>query len=111
VQDSVLFTTDETIGTRISRKWQKEPVIKQPAHIRCIRERDWKFALYFDPDNPFDPDYRCYELYDLANDPHELHNMGDPANTEYYDRAKVLEMYGKLVERMAETHTTPGVAT
>ena len=108
VQDSVLFTTDETIGTRISRKWQKEPVIKQPAHIRCIRERDWKFALYFDPDNPFDPDYRCYELYDLASDPQELHNMGDPANTEYYDRAKVLEMYGKLVERMAETHTTPG---
>jgi len=29
-------------------------------------------------------------------------------NTEYYDRAKVLEMYGKLVERMAETRTTPG---
>jgi choline-sulfatase len=108
VQDAVLFTTDETIGTRISHKWQQEPMIKQPAHIRCIREQDWKFALYFDPDDPSDPASRRYELYDLAHDSYELHNMADPANTEYYDQAKVDEMYAKLVSRMAATHTTPG---
>jgi choline-sulfatase len=108
VQDAVLFTTDETIGTRISHKWQQEPVIEQPAHIRCIREQDWKFALYFDPANPSDPAACRYELYDLAHDPYELHNMADPANTEYYDQAKTDEMYAKLVSRMTATHTTPG---
>ena len=111
VQDSVLFTTDETIGTRTSHAWQKEPVIKQPAHIRCIREQDWKFAMYFDPANPDDPTSRRYELYDLAADPTELHNMADPANLQYHDQAKADEMYGKLVDRMAETHTTPEAPT
>jgi choline-sulfatase len=107
VQDSVLFTTDETIGTRVSHAWQQEPVIKQPAHIRCIREQDWKFALYFDPANPDDTTSQRYELYDLAEDPLELSNRGDPANTAAYDGAKVAEMRGKLVDRMAQTHTTP----
>jgi arylsulfatase A-like enzyme len=103
VQESVLFTTDETIGTRPTR-FLREPVIKQPAHIRCIREQDWKFAMYFDPD---DPATRQYELYDLANDPHELRNMG-AADGPYFDGAKFAEMQEKLNARMAATHTTPG---
>ena len=112
MQDSGAFHhgRDRLIGTRISRKWQQEPVIKQPAHIRCIREQDWKFALYFDPDNSDDPAYRRYELYDLSADPDELHNMADPANTQYYDQARSEEMYDKLAERMAETRTTPGAS-
>jgi arylsulfatase A-like enzyme len=103
VQESVLFTTDETIGTRPTR-FLREPVIKQPAHIRCIREQDWKFAMYFDPD---DPTTRQYELYDLRDDPHELRNMG-AADGPYFDAAKVAEMQEKLNARMAETRTTPG---
>ena len=104
VQDTVMYTTDETLGTKTSRWWQKDPVITQPAHIRAIREEHWKFATYFDPGHPAE---RRYELYDLANDPHELHNMGAPLNAEWYDGAKVEEMQEKLAARMAETHTTP----
>jgi choline-sulfatase len=105
VQDSVMFTTDETIGTKPS-KLLKDPIIEQPAHIRAIREERWKFAMYFDPDHPDDPTKRQYELYDLENDPQELHNMGE-MDSPWYDRAKVEEMQAKLAVRMAETHTTP----
>ena len=105
VRDSVLFTTDETIGSTTFKWWQRKPIIEQPAHIRCIREAGWKFAMYFDPQGGADPQY---ELSDLANDPHELHNMAEPDNKPYYDRAKFDEMQEKLAARMAETHTTPG---
>ena len=105
VQDSIMFTTDETIGSIPKHPELKDqPVVKQPAHIRCIREPSWKFAMYFDPDGKTPP---AYELYDLANDPLELHNMG-AADGPYYDAAKISEMKDKLDKRMAETHTTPG---
>jgi arylsulfatase A-like enzyme len=107
VQSSVMYTTDETIGSRPSRVF-KEGIVKQPAHIRAIREERYKFAMYFDPEHPYDPLYRQYELYDLREDPHELHNMADPENREWYDRDKVQEMQDKLAARMAQTHTTPG---
>ncbi len=103
VQDSVVFTTDETIGSRPSAD-PAGPLIKQPAHIRAIREADWMFAMYFDPDGVADP---VFELYDLRADPEELRNMAAP-DGPYYDAAKVAEMQDKLVARMQETHTTPG---
>jgi arylsulfatase A-like enzyme len=100
VQDSVLYTTDETIG---SRPDAPPEVIKQPAHIRCIREADWKFAMYFDPEHV---EASQHELYDLRSDPEELHNMAAPDGPDY-DAAKVAEMQEKLDARMVETHTTP----
>ena len=102
VQDSVLFTTDEIVGTGADG----QPVIvHQPGHIRCLREKDWMFALYFDPSGEADP---LYELYDLRDDPGELRNMAAP-DGPYYDAAKVAEMRQKLAARMAETATTPPV--
>ena len=94
VQDSVLFTTDETIG---------ESVVGQPSHIRCLREADWKFAMYFDPARQATSEH---ELYDLAEDPLELHNMAAPGSP-YYDPEKVAEMQAKLVRTMAATGTVP----
>ena len=64
-QDSVLFTTDETIGSRPDST-PLGPIIKQPAHIRCIREAEWKYAMYFDPHHEAAPEY---ELYDLRSRP------------------------------------------
>ena len=104
VQDSVLFTTDEIIGSEPKGTWVG-PVVKQPAHVRCIREKRWKFAMYFDPSGDADPEY---ELYDLQTDPDELRNMGAP-DGPYYDAAKVAEMQQKLAARMRETGTTPPV--
>ena len=94
VQESVLFTTDEVIGST---------VVGQPSHIRCIRQAEWKFAMWFDPSGGERPEY---ELYDLSTDPDELHNMADPAGP-YHDLRKAAEMRALLVSRMAETGTTP----
>jgi len=107
VQSSVVYTTDETIGSKPGKYGIREPIVKQPAHIRCIREQDWKLAMYFDPATY--PQGLQYELYDLANDPHELRNMGHP-DSPYYDADKLAEMKAKLQRRMKETHTVPPAA-
>jgi choline-sulfatase len=102
VQDSVLFTTDEAVGSRPLGP-DDVSLVHQPAHIRCIREVRYKFAMYFDPAGDADPEY---ELYDLRDDPDELKNMGAP-ESPYHDAAKVAEMQQKLAMRMSETGTTP----
>ena len=94
VQDSVLFTTDETIGAS---------VVGQPSHIRCLREAEWKYAMYFDPAHEKASEY---ELYDLREDPLELHNMAAPEGP-YYDPGKAAEMQAKLDAKMIETGTVP----
>jgi len=95
VQDSIYFTTDEVIGAEI---------VRQPAHIRCLREARWKVAEYFDPSGE---KHSAYELYDLLNDPLEEHNMGNPENHGYYDQAKLSEMLVKLHRKMEEVDTHP----
>ena len=92
VQESILFATDET-----------SKYLHEPMHIRCLREENWKFAMYFDPEGKVDPEY---ELYDLSNDPTEYYNMANPLSL-FYNPAKVEEMYNKLRLKMEETGTTP----
>jgi arylsulfatase A-like enzyme len=103
VQDSVLFTTDEVVGS--GEDEAAGAIVTQPAHIRCLREARWKLAMYFDPSGEKDP---LYELYDLEEDPDELRNMG-ASDGPYYDPTKVAEMQQKLAARMRETATTPPV--
>ena len=101
VQDSILFTTDETIGSRPSDPSSCPPTtlfVHQPAHIRCLCEENWKFALYFDPANRNLVDY---ELYDLVNDPHETRNLGRPGTPDF-NKAKWHEMCQKLVRKLQE---------
>ena len=94
VQESILFTTDETLG---------EGIVGQPSHVRCLREADAKFAMWFDPSGKATSEY---ELYDLVADPDELHNMADPASP-WYDAGRTAEMRAKLLTRMIETGTAP----
>lgn len=95
VQDSVYFTTDETIGAEI---------VGQPSHIACLREADWKVVEYYDPSGD---EASRFELYDLVNDPFELCNKGNPENTRCYDDARLKEMVAKLHARMDEIRSHP----
>jgi choline-sulfatase len=105
IQDSVLFTTDENLGSLLTEPDDDtKPIVKEPSRIRCLREERWKITMYF---SAKDPGVREYELYDLLTDPLELHNMGDPGNVEYYNEAKLSEMQAKLQSKMEETHTVP----
>jgi arylsulfatase A-like enzyme len=69
--------------------------VPQPNHIRCVREANWKYARYFDPAGVETSEY---ELYDLANDPDELHNLaGDPVYALEQER---------LAAKLAQLETT-----
>ena len=94
VQDSILFTFDEMVSSN---------AVREPCHIRCLREASRKFAMYFDPRGIRKPEY---ELYDLAQDPTELRNMA-AKHSPYYDPVLFEEMRVKLYAKMAETGTLP----
>ncbi len=68
--------------------------------IRCIHDGQYKFARYFAPNTHHIPEdfntlikYNQLELYDMQNDPHELHNLA--LNTGKY-RDLIMVMNEKL---------------
>jgi arylsulfatase A-like enzyme len=99
VQDSILFVYDDDNPAAPN----PQPFVKEPCHIRCIRDTRYKYAVYFDPCGQKPAQY---ELYDLLNDSQELHNLADPANTGYYNQTLVVQMQAKLEAKMAETGVT-----
>ncbi len=99
-QDTILFTFDD----QNAGDTNPQQIVAQPNHIRCIRDARYKYAVYFDPSGV---EEQQYELYDLQEDPYELHNMANPANTAYYDAAKSAEMAAKLKARMAAADLAP----
>lgn len=107
VQDSVLFTTDEILGS-LQKDSNGNPLyVTEPSHIRCLREKRWKIVMYFDPNS----DAKQYELYDLLNDPLEQHNMADPGTdpnyNPYYNPTQLSVMMDKLNRKMQGTSTMP----
>ena len=100
VQDAVLFTfDDENCGAP-----DGQIIVKQPNHLRSIREGRWKYVMYFDPAGVEPPEY---ELYDLQEDPNELTNRADPANSAHYAPEQQAAMHTKLMSKMAATGTAP----
>jgi choline-sulfatase len=89
-QDCIFFTSDEMLDV---------DTVTAPSHVRCLREAGWKIVMYVDPGGAQEPQY---ELYDLAQDPLELHNMAD-SRSPRYDRRKFAEMTAKLERKIAET--------
>jgi arylsulfatase A-like enzyme len=77
VQEEVLFTFDDMhAGTGLVR----EVLPGAPGRIRCIRERRFKYARYFDAEGRYPTEY---EMYDLDDDPHELENLAHPGHPRY----------------------------
>ncbi len=94
VRDSVLFITDDTITEYLKGQQPAEPgykiflqevdqqiqqgvglahgAVRQPCHIRCVREVNWKLAKYFDPNNVVSDQW---EMYYLAGDAMEEYNL------------------------------------
>lgn len=62
-EEEVLFTFDEPLAPS-----------GIPGNIRCIRTHDIKYSVYFTSDGK----RMEYEMYNLHEDPHEMHNICGP---------------------------------
>jgi arylsulfatase A-like enzyme len=96
VRDAVEFTYDDDSAATFLKD-----TVPQPNHIRCVRERHLKYAVYVDP---HDRARTQYELYDLERDPLETDNLVDRDSGELRDSA-----YAADRQRLAER--TQGIPT
>ncbi len=92
IQDRILFTYDDQFLNP-----------QGAGHIRCIRKKTWKFALYFAPSGAFPTEY---EMYDLANDPLERFNLAYGETPPRY-RHQRKRLQSELNQLMEETGTLP----
>ncbi len=93
VQDSILFAYDDVFML---------PQNVSAGHIRAIREGDLTYAVYFSEDgSSFE-----YELYDLKNDPGQLHNLLFQ-NTSPEIQKEALRLHRKLKEKIDITNALP----
>ncbi len=73
--------------------------------IRALVEKDWKYAVYYDP---FKGQPVEYEMYDLKNDPHESINLAHPDNSQPASIiAERRRLHNRLIEVMEINGTTP----
>lgn len=87
------------------RSWRKsflyeynyEKQFPYTPNVRGVRTDDWKYMYY--PPGDGSPDRHLAELYDLKNDPDEVHNLINDARCS----AKAKELQRELVRVMKET--------
>jgi choline-sulfatase len=93
VQDVLHFTYEDDVFP-----------VKGADCIRAIVERDWKYAVYYDPftDAPIE-----YEMYDLARDPLEMRNLAHVAYRTPEADAERVRLHQRLTDVMADNGTTP----
>jgi choline-sulfatase len=95
VQDCVHFTSeDDTFPLRGGGA----------GCIRAIVEKDWKYAVYYDPYAGAEPEY---EMYDLKNDPFEVINLAHPENWDPHYADERCRLHQKLSAVMAQHGTRP----
>ena len=72
--------------------------------IRAITERDWKYAVYYDPftDSPTE-----YEMYDLVRDPLEMKNLAHETHRTPASDAERARLHQRLTDVMEQNGTTP----
>jgi arylsulfatase A-like enzyme len=93
VQDSILFTYDDNFFL---------PEDVPGGHIRAIRKDNWVYAIYYSEDGS----HFEYEMYDLKNDPGQLHNLlyGKIAAENI---AKANELHRNLKEKIDQAQALP----
>ncbi|NDJ61585.1 MAG: sulfatase-like hydrolase/transferase, partial [Chloroflexi bacterium] len=98
VQDYVHFTyEDDQFPTRGAANC-----------IRAIVEKDWKYAVYYDP---FKGAPVEYEMYNLKDDPYEATNLAHPANYQPAYAEDRRRLHNRLIEVMKVHGTTPPEVT
>ena len=75
-----------------------------PLHIRCIVEKDWKYAVYFDPNYGQSAQF---EMYDLRNDKEEKWNLADPAYATKASERQRARLHRRLTDVMEKLGTRP----
>jgi len=100
-QAAVHFTFDD----QRSGSGNLEQTVDDPNHIRCLRTKQWKYALYYDPDGVVPHEY---EMYDLVNDPTELQNLAHPDHPRYAEFEEQRNaLHAQLAAMMVEKGTMP----
>jgi arylsulfatase A-like enzyme len=93
VQDVLHFTYEDDVFP-----------VKGADCIRAIVERDWKYAVYYDP---FTGAPIEYEMYDLKRDPLEMTNLAHAAHSMPASEVERARLHQRLIEVMKENGTTP----
>jgi choline-sulfatase len=93
VQDVLHFTYDDDAFP-----------VKGADCIRAIVERDWKYAVYYDP---FTGAPTEYEMYDLKRDPYEMTNLAHPVNRTAGSEIERVRLHQRLIDVMRANGTMP----
>lgn len=99
VQDYVVFTFDDTQCGQ-----SHGPYVPPPGNIVSIREARWKIAEYFDPTGARDSQW---ELYDLARDSLERHNLAAPGYTRTAEQERQYQRLQRKLRRVQATRLQP----
>ncbi len=99
VQDYVVFTFDDTQCGQ-----SHGPYVPPPGNIVSIREARWKIAEYFDPSGA---KASQWELYDLARDSLERHNLAAPGYTRTAEQERQFQRLQRKLRRVQATRLQP----
>jgi arylsulfatase A-like enzyme len=93
VQDSLHFTYEDDVFP-----------VTGPDCIRAVVDKDWKYAVYYDPYTGAPTEY---EMYDLKRDPFEMTNLAHAAHCTAASDIERQRLHQRLTEVMREKGTTP----